>query len=519
MRQRIAFIASHFPLRVPVIASRPSLVIASRRRSNLADCHGLFGPRNDGEAGGGPRNDRRVNTGTRIAGLMKLAVLALFLCAAGMTAAAEDAPVGEVSFVIGTAKIVAGPDAPQDIVRGAKVRAGQTLETGNNGHIHLRFVDGGSVAVRPQSRLRIDEYRYDPANPRENRVKFSLQQGTMRSITGSAGEAAKDRFRLNTPIAAIGIKGTDFIVRADNDATRVAVNRGAIIMAPLGGACSAEALGPCNIANARELTAAMADRYLELKVRSAFPEILQIDQGSPFIERNGATAPDDSRAIRNRRSSTPAGDVTPIIAEASASASLVLASAMPPPSPPLPTPPPPPPPQPPPVPLPTIAVVPQIWWGRWAPGADPAVSYATQMAVAGREYAAGNELFGLLRENVAVSRLPGAGHINFTLAQSEVYLVQGQQLTPAFVSGASLGINFDAQRFNTQLSVVPPGMKELTLSSQGGLQGDGRFISDRGQAMWVFGSLSLPSAQQAGYAFQLPLSASQSLSGVTLWTH
>ena len=34
----------------------------------------------------------------------------------------------------------------------------------------------------------------------------------MRSITGQWGEAARDRFRLNTPIAAIGVRGTDFIV-------------------------------------------------------------------------------------------------------------------------------------------------------------------------------------------------------------------------------------------------------------------------------------------------------------------
>ncbi len=456
------------------------------------------------------------------------ALLALLLCAAGLARAVDvpqaGAPVGEVSFLIGVARIAAGPDSPRALARGDGVRVGQVLETGDNGHIYLRFVDGGSVAVRPDSRLRIEAYRYDPADPRKNKVRFSLERGIMRSITGRAGEAAKDRFRLNTPIAAIGIKGTDFIVQATADATRVVVNRGAIVMAPLGRACPADALGPCNIASARELTAAMAGRYLELKARSPFPELLQLDQNSPFIDRSSGAPPADG-AVRSHGGTTSAADVAPIVTDASAAASLTPAPTQPTPTPaptpaPIPTPTPTPAPAPTPVALPAIPVVPQIYWGRWAPYADPtlpASSYAAQAAIPGREYAAGNDVFGLLRQSATVSRLPTAGSMNFSLAQSEVYVVQGQQLTPAIVTSANLGIDFDAQRFTTALSVAPPGMGVVSLTSQGGLQSDGRFLSDRGQTMSVFGALSLTGAQQAGYAFQAPLSGSQSLSGATLW--
>ncbi|MFM8637711.1 MAG: ATP-binding cassette domain-containing protein, partial [Betaproteobacteria bacterium] len=52
----------------------------------------------------------------------------------------------------------------------------------------------------------------------------------VRSITGQWGEAAKDRFRLNTPLAAIGVKGTDFAVRVEPDKTAAAVYTGAIVL-------------------------------------------------------------------------------------------------------------------------------------------------------------------------------------------------------------------------------------------------------------------------------------------------
>ncbi|MCX7176999.1 MAG: FecR family protein [Proteobacteria bacterium] len=238
---------------------------------------------------------------------LQLLLFMLVFSLSGAAALAADAPVGEVAFLIGSARIAAGPDAPRDLARGDKISAGQVIETGDNGQVHLRFVDDSTVAIRPRSRLRIEDFHYDPANPRENRIKFSLEQGTLRSITGRAGEAAKDRYRLNTPIAAIGIKGTDFIVQVVNDTTQVAVNSGAIILAPLGEGCPANALGACSTAGARELTAAMADRYLELKVRQSVPQLIQIDPSSTFPDRNGIFLPNEPKGSRARHPSAVAG--------------------------------------------------------------------------------------------------------------------------------------------------------------------------------------------------------------------
>ena len=50
----------------------------------------------------------------------------------------------------------------------------------------------------------------DEANPSDSQVKLNLIEGTARAVSGEAAKAAKERFRLNTPIAAIGVRGTDY---------------------------------------------------------------------------------------------------------------------------------------------------------------------------------------------------------------------------------------------------------------------------------------------------------------------
>ena len=97
------------------------------------------------------------------------------------------------------------------------------------------------------------QYEYVKSRPEESTVKFTLEAGVTRAVSGEAARAARQRFRLNTPIAAIGVRGTDFVVSADAATTRALVNEGAIVLAPFSEGCKIEALGPC-ATNALELT-------------------------------------------------------------------------------------------------------------------------------------------------------------------------------------------------------------------------------------------------------------------------
>jgi len=199
-----------------------------------------------------------------LVGAMWLTTLAL--------AAGSREDIGEVVLSVGPADGLRLPQAaavsgvqPYRLSRGDKVKVGDRLMTGPGGHLHIRFIDGAFIAVRPDSELLVEEYRYDKDNVGLSTVKFRLTKGAARSITGRAGESVKDRFRLNTPIAAVGIRGTDFVVITDREQSSVVINTGAVVIAPLGQSCSAEALGPCSSPLAQLLSADMSGLYARIE--------------------------------------------------------------------------------------------------------------------------------------------------------------------------------------------------------------------------------------------------------------
>lgn len=129
------------------------------------------------------------------------------------------------------------------VKKGDSVSVGALLETSADGHVYLKAIDGGFLVVRANSKAVIRAY--DISNKQEVRIKIELIEGTARSITGTAAQGDKAGFRFNTPVAAIGVRGTDFTVKTNALETLVAVSSGAVAVSPLSDTCLATGFGPC----------------------------------------------------------------------------------------------------------------------------------------------------------------------------------------------------------------------------------------------------------------------------------
>jgi hypothetical protein len=122
---------------------------------------------------------------------------------------------------------------------GSKVNEGETLVTGKAGYARLEMTDGGEMVLRPESQLKIESYRFEKSNPSLDSSLFRMLQGGLRAITGLVSKRGnRDAYKLITPTATIGIRGTQFDVRlcqancgALADGTYVAVRSGAIVEA------------------------------------------------------------------------------------------------------------------------------------------------------------------------------------------------------------------------------------------------------------------------------------------------
>src|SRR5690554_6556478 len=113
--------------------------------------------------------------------------------------------------------------------KGGFVSAGDTVITGDDGRVQLRFTDGGLVSLMPNSRFAVEEYS-QPTEDAEGSVSVNLIKGGLRALSGSIGKKDKDSYKLKTDVATLGIRGTQFVVVMDGAIMRVHVGQGRVAL-------------------------------------------------------------------------------------------------------------------------------------------------------------------------------------------------------------------------------------------------------------------------------------------------
>lgn len=133
---------------------------------------------------------------------------------------------GKVEFVMGEVSAVQSDGNRRVLVRGAEVGPGDTVDTGE-GRAQLRFTDDSLVSLSPRTQYRIDAYEFKGRADGSEKGFFSLLKGAMRTITGAIGKSDRKAYKLDTAVATIGIRGTEFAV-AYGDSITVTTNSGLI---------------------------------------------------------------------------------------------------------------------------------------------------------------------------------------------------------------------------------------------------------------------------------------------------
>lgn len=135
----------------------------------------------------------------------------------------------KVEFAIGRVSVVGSDGRERPLVKGVEINQGDTVQTTQDGRAQLRFSDGGYISLQPNTQFRVDEYNYDGKTDGGEKGFFSLLKGGLRAITGAVGHVNKETYRVNTPVATIGIRGTEFLAQYDG-VLRVKVGNGAVYM-------------------------------------------------------------------------------------------------------------------------------------------------------------------------------------------------------------------------------------------------------------------------------------------------
>lgn len=118
------------------------------------------------------------------------------------------AQIGSVTELSGAASIKRGKETIT-VSKGTEIQQNDRIET-KNGKLKIIFKDDTTVSVTEHSSLIIDDFVYDPKSG-NGKLGLKAASGTVRYVSGAIAKDPKN-VKINTPTAAIAVRGTDFVM-------------------------------------------------------------------------------------------------------------------------------------------------------------------------------------------------------------------------------------------------------------------------------------------------------------------
>lgn len=141
---------------------------------------------------------------TTFLGIMALMVLGIF---PGAAYAATQA--GTITHLSGTLSVQKPDGSVKLLSQKSEVAAGDTLSTERDSFAQVNFEDGSQMTIRPNTKMKIEAFKYDKEKPQEDNAFFKLIKGGLRTVTGLVGKRGNlDAYKIGTATATIGIRGS-----------------------------------------------------------------------------------------------------------------------------------------------------------------------------------------------------------------------------------------------------------------------------------------------------------------------
>ncbi|HEY7945609.1 MAG: FecR domain-containing protein [Burkholderiales bacterium] len=140
-----------------------------------------------------------------------VAAMLAALCVASLAGAQE---IGQIKTAKGRVTIQRGGQALPATV-GMRLHAADVVKTGADSSVGITMDDDSLLSAGPGSVLSLDRYAFEPTT-NQGRFDASLNKGTLAVISGRIAKGSRDAMTVRTPTAILGVRGTEFVVSADD---------------------------------------------------------------------------------------------------------------------------------------------------------------------------------------------------------------------------------------------------------------------------------------------------------------
>jgi len=185
-------------------------------------------------------------------------------------AQAADPTVATVAYLKGELR-----ENGRIVVQGAQVASGSTLTTGDGAQARLQFADRSVVILDQNTTFWFADFQEGVEGNWQRRVRFTLDGGAMRAITGGAvSQEAPGAAVLHTPQASFNVRGTDYLVAVVNP-TYLSVVSGSVAVSNAGGSVLYSQGMYGEVVNSTTVGYAIREQDVPPATRSAFVRLLE----------------------------------------------------------------------------------------------------------------------------------------------------------------------------------------------------------------------------------------------------
>lgn len=118
--------------------------------------------------------------------------------------------VGQVIKNKGKTFVISNNNEQRDLDIGSEIFVGDRVFTGVKGFIRLNMIDEAKIDLRCNSEMLIEDYQLLRGG---NRSVIYLIKGSLKKFTGTIGKMADDVYEMHTPLATVGVRGTEYAIR------------------------------------------------------------------------------------------------------------------------------------------------------------------------------------------------------------------------------------------------------------------------------------------------------------------
>lgn len=136
-------------------------------------------------------------------------IFAILISFHAITGASES--VGTITKIMGSA-IEAPPGLTMNqLSLNSPVHENSEIKTGKGARVKIVFNDQSTIILGEWAHIKLDQFMYQPESSLVAQTQFlDILGGTFRYKSGSIGKKNQQQVRITTPVATIGIRGTDF---------------------------------------------------------------------------------------------------------------------------------------------------------------------------------------------------------------------------------------------------------------------------------------------------------------------